>query len=77
MTQPVNLQHTLLKEAEAASILNIEVATLRRWRWASKGPSYLKIGGAVRYDPVELAAYVDACRRISTSDLGQERVSHV
>ena len=44
----------LLNERQAADLLNVRVATLRRWRWAGKGPAFLKIGGAVRYDPSEL-----------------------
>ncbi len=62
----------LLKEAEAAAILNIEVATLRRWRWAGKPPRFLKIGGAVRYDQGDLAAFIEAGRRTSTSALDPE-----
>jgi predicted site-specific integrase-resolvase len=44
----------LLTERQAADLLNVKVATLRRWRWAGKGPAFLKVGGAVRYDPAEL-----------------------
>ncbi len=62
----------LLKEAEAAAILNVEVATLRRWRWAGKGPRFLKLGAAVRYDPADLSAFIEAGRRNSTSDRGPE-----
>ena len=69
----MNNLHTpdrLLNEKEVASILNINVATLRRWRWAGKGPRFLKIGGAVRYDPADLAAFIEAGRRTSTSEPG-------
>jgi predicted DNA-binding transcriptional regulator AlpA len=60
----------LLRETEAAPILGIEVATLRRWRWAGKGPAFRKIGAAVRYDPADLDAFVAAAKRNSTSDPG-------
>jgi hypothetical protein len=60
----------LLNERQAAELLNVRVATLRRWRWAGKGPAFLKIGGAVRYDPAELDRYVGSARRTSTSDPG-------
>lgn len=60
----------LLNERQAAKILNLKVPTLRRWRWAGKGPAFLKIGGAVRYDLAELDRYVGAARRTSTSDPG-------
>ena len=60
----------LLNERQAADQLNIKVATLRRWRWAGKGPAFLKICGAVRYDRAELEGFIAAARRTSTSDSG-------
>ncbi len=72
MVQQIEYQLSLLKESEAARILNVEIATLRRWRWAGKGPRFLKIGGAVRYDPADLEAFIESCRRSSTSDPGQK-----
>jgi predicted DNA-binding transcriptional regulator AlpA len=60
----------LLNETEAASLLNLAVATLRRWRWAGYGPRFVKIGRAVRYDPAELRAYIQRQTRASTSDAG-------
>ncbi len=62
----------LLNETEAARILAMRVTTLRRWRWAGKGPQFVKVGAAVRYDPADLAAFIDAGRRGSTSDPGPE-----
>ena len=58
----------LLKEHPTAEVLGIEVSTLRRWRWSGEGPPFIKVGTAVRYDPRDLAAYIDAGRRRSTSD---------
>ena len=66
-----NPTNQLINETEAANILGLKVTTLRRWRWAGKPPSFLKIGAAVRYDPVELSAFKEAARRTSTSDTGQ------
>ena len=60
----------LLNETQAADLLNIKVPTLRRWRWAGKGPTFLKIGGAVRYDPADLESFLASARRTSTSDTG-------
>ncbi len=70
MVQQIEYQLSLLKESEAARILNVEIATLRRWRWAGKGPCFLKIGDAVRYDPADLEAFMRGARRTSTSDDG-------
>ena len=69
MTTKVATQR-LLNEYEVAALLNIEATTLRRWRWAGKGPVYRKIGSAVRYAESDLREFVDAGRRTSTSDPG-------
>ena len=63
----------LLKEADAARILNVQVATLRRWRWIGRGPCFYKIGAAVRYDPADLDEFNTSGRRRSTSDPGPAR----
>lgn len=72
MSEQIAIEPTcrLLKESEAAQILNLEVATLRRWRWSGRGPRFLKLGGAVRYDPQTLKAYLAERERTSTSDPG-------
>ncbi len=62
----------VVHEAEAAHLLGLSVKTLRRWRWAGKGPRFLKLGAAVRYDPADLTAFIEAGRRSSTSDPGPE-----
>lgn len=63
----------LINETEAARLLALSVKTLRRWRWAGKGPRFLKIEGAVRYDSADLKEFIEASRRRSTSDLGHNR----
>ena len=60
----------LLKERETAEILGIEVSTLRRWRWAGRGPVFCKFGSAVRYEPEIIADYIASNRRRSTSGTG-------
>ncbi len=62
----------LVNEDQAAKRLGLSVKTLRRWRWAGRGPGFLKIGFAVRYDPAELRAFIEASRRRSTSDPGPD-----
>ncbi len=57
----------VVHEAEAAHMLGLSVKTLRRWRWAGMGPRFLKLGAAVRYDPADLTAFIEAGRRSSTS----------
>jgi hypothetical protein len=36
-------------EHQLAAMLNISVATLRRWRLLGYGPKFIKLGAAVRY----------------------------
>ncbi len=70
MSQKTPPRTRLIKERETAEILGIEVSTLRRWRWAGRGPAFCKFGAAVRYEPEVIAAYIAANRRQSTSDTG-------
>ncbi len=58
----------LVDEHEAARRLCLRVSTLRRWRWSGKGVRFCKIGAAVRYDPADLEAFIEAGRRRSTSE---------
>jgi predicted DNA-binding transcriptional regulator AlpA len=61
----------LLDETRAAHILSLSVKTLRRWRWAGKGPVFRKIGRAVRYASSDLEAFISSALRTSTSDTGE------
>ena len=65
-------EEPLENEYKAAERLDLSVKTLRRWRWAGRGPPFYKIGSAVRYSPPELRAFIKASRRRSTSDPGPE-----
>ena len=71
MTEHTTLP-ALINETEASRVLGLSVKTLRRWRWAGRGPRFVKIGAAVKYEPPVLAAYIKARRRTSTSDPGPE-----
>ena len=62
----------LLNEREAAQFLTLKVATLRRWRWSGSGPAFIKLGGAVRYDPADLESFEMSGRRSSTSGPGPQ-----
>ena len=61
----------LLSEHDAARVLGVKPATLRRWRWAGRGPGFHKIGRAVRYRLGELANFIDDAARRSTTDTGR------
>jgi len=50
---------SLLDEHRAARYLGLRVKTLRNWRSAGKGPSYIKIGRIVRYRVTELDEFIE------------------
>lgn len=50
--------HQFLTEREAAQFLNISISTLRRWRWADKGPAYLRVGDILRYAQSALDKFI-------------------
>jgi len=60
----------LMREADAARLLELSVRTLQKWRWSGKGPEFLRLNGAVRYNRADLFRFISAARRSSTSDPG-------
>lgn len=64
-----NPDNRLFDEHEAAARLGLTVATLRRWRWARRGPAWVKVGGsAVRYSAADLAVFIEAGRQQPNTD---------
>jgi excisionase family DNA binding protein len=61
----------LLTQREAASILSISVRSLERMRVAGGGPSFVKVGASVRYQPEALEKWITAQSRGSTSEHSQ------
>jgi excisionase family DNA binding protein len=49
-----------LSEREAASRLNLSVATLRAWRKKGKGPRFVRFGRAVRYIDSDVRRFIEA-----------------
>jgi hypothetical protein len=49
------------RQAKKARILAVN--PLRYWRCAGIGPSYVKLGGRVKYDEADVEAYVNANKR--------------
>lgn len=47
-----------LKNDEAAAALGVKPATLKTWRWRGVGPAFVRVNGAIRYDPVDIAVYL-------------------
>lgn len=60
----------LITESNAAILLCVSPATLRKWRWEGKGPKFIKVGRKVAYRDSDIAAFIDSQVRQSTSDPG-------
>lgn len=58
---------TTISPEDAAARLGIKASTLANWRWSGDGPRYLKVGGRVRYRLNDLAEWLEAQVRSSTS----------
>ena len=64
------MKNILLTDLQAAELLGLKPATLRRWRWVGDGPTFIKLGRSVRYDTEVIEQFIEAGRRNSTSDDG-------
>lgn len=58
---------TLHDEVQEAARLNISRRTLQTWRLRGGGPPFIKVGSAVRYDPTQTDAWLNARTVQSTS----------
>jgi hypothetical protein len=52
------MTYDLLKEAEAAAILNLSKSMLRKMRALGTGPDFVKIGASVLYPAGTLSAFI-------------------
>jgi excisionase family DNA binding protein len=69
---PIGVLPDLLTPEEVAEITGLSRETLAQWRSQKRGIPYLKIGRAVRYDSIEVQAYLEGCR-VSVSDPRERR----
>lgn len=58
----------LLTVQEAAQFLAVSVSTLYGWVWQRRIP-FVKIGRALRFDPRDLAAFVEANKHFPRKEL--------
>jgi predicted DNA-binding transcriptional regulator AlpA len=56
----MSVETRLLNEREAASLLGLSVATLRRRRLLRHPPAWAKLGARVLYKESELIAFIEA-----------------
>jgi predicted site-specific integrase-resolvase len=57
----------LMNEVDAARLLQVSLASVRRWRREGRGPVFRKLGRSVRYRAADLADFVASARRVSTA----------
>ena len=58
----------LINEIQAAEQLCLTPSTLRKWRYLRKGPDFIKIGTAVRYNPDTIRAFIEKNTRASIEE---------
>ena len=63
----LNLKQPLLTESEAAALLNVSLSFLQQDRagvrkGCTPGPTYIKVGGSVRYHQADLDEYIKGSR---------------
>lgn len=56
----------LLTPPQVAERLAVTVDTLRVWRWAGRGPRYVKVQRAVRYNEADIERYIRENTRTTT-----------
>jgi excisionase family DNA binding protein len=66
-TSKMTATDSLLTTEEAAKFLNVSTAYLARKRVDGDGPTYVKLGRAVRYSESSLRQFIKARTRTSTS----------
>jgi len=59
-----------LDESQAAEFLSLSPRTLQAWRVRGCGPTYVKLGRAVRYDLASLQTWLEAQQRHHTAERG-------
>lgn len=63
MESPLLQEAQLVNEKQAARILSVSVAALRRWRRENRGPTVIRCEGCVRYAISDISEFIQASRR--------------
>lgn len=66
-TKDVTEGSELLDETRLALRLDVSRSTLQSWRYAGKGPRFIKVGRLIRYRNTDVDAYLRAQTRGSMS----------
>lgn len=62
-----------MTSSDLAEILGVSPRTVETWRSTCEGPDYVKIGQQVRYDPVDVQAWLDTIRTVQGNTEGRRR----
>ncbi len=49
----------LLSVGDLSELLQVPVGTIYQWRQRGEGPKGIRIGGHLRYDPVDVAGWLE------------------
>jgi predicted DNA-binding transcriptional regulator AlpA len=61
---------SLIRPKTLAEQLGVTEGTLAKWRlFGTTGPSFIRVGRRIAYDPADVAAWLDARRVTSTSEV--------
>lgn len=61
---PIATTPILMTEKATALLLSVSFRTLQSWRQTDRGPPYLKIGRAIRYEREALLAWIELQREL-------------
>ena len=62
------ISEPLLTEKQLAQRINISLPSIRRWRSSRTGPRFLRLGSSVRYDPRDLAVWLERQKEVVCDD---------
>lgn len=72
MGRTVDDRASTIGPAEVSDRIGVTPETLSNWRYRGFGPRYIRVGGRIRYRISDIAEWLDACTRTSTSDAGPD-----
>ncbi len=70
--EELELRTMTVSPKDMAARLGITPETAANWRYRGQGPRYLLVGRRIRYRLTDLAEWLDAQTRTSTSDRGSD-----
>jgi hypothetical protein len=73
----------MINEKQAARVLSVSVAALRRWRHEGRGPQFARLERCIRYDVRELTRFLERnssgnkkAADLRSAELSEARIGH-